>query len=209
MGIFEAILALFKQDNEKKQYYQNKKETEETAVADTVFWDKSENVDKKELSKRKKFLKLWNDIYKQIPEVIPTSFDKDKSKNINIILTNLRLANIEYYTYKNLTKLRNCRFIEGNIQMLYGTIQQATNCFMQVLYLDIIDDVMNKLEPVIAPKIYKWAFQENLPMDKFEKIFKFNAESIIKSLKFEVSVSPDKAWNKIVEYSNVKNNTDV
>ena len=229
----------------KEQYYQNKKETEETAVADTVFWDKSEDIDKKELSKRKKFLKLWNDIHKQIPEVIPNSFDSDKSKNIGIVLSNLRLANIEYYNSQNLTKLRNCRFIEGNMQMLYGTVPQATNCFMQILFLDMVMEyidiynimylevedeytdyfsdketvipkkILNNLsqkafnewskeKSSIAPAIYSWAFQENLSTDKYEKIFKFNAENLIKSLKFDVPVTPDDAWNRIIEYSKTK-----
>ncbi len=270
MGIIETILSLFKPTSEKEQYYQKKKETEETALADTVFWDKmdldifvngkvcaEQNICpyckqkllekkkssfkcnfcknkihiKRELSsstqgyytndeiekidelwsicnKRKKFLKLWDDANKRIPEVIPHTFDKDKSKNINIVLINLRLANIGYYTSENLAKLRDCRFIEGNIQMLYGTIPQATNCFMQILYLDIIDDIMKELNPVIAPAIFEYAFQENLSIDKYEKIFKFNAESLIKSLKFNVPVTPDDAWNRIVEYSSTKDSNE-
>lgn len=251
MGIFDFFKSFINNESSvrfpnsitKEDYYKRKQEIKETALTDTVFWDKAQDIDKKEITKREKFLKLWYEANKQITEVIPTTFDKDKSKNMNIVFTSLRLANASYYQSENLSKLRNCRMIEGQMQQLYGTIQQATNCFMQILFLDLIDDYVSiynllyleledeytdffsdketiipkkalkslikkaykewlKEKHVVAPAIYDLAFQEELAIDKFEKIFKFNAENLIKSLKFEVPITADKAWEIITKYNN-------
>lgn len=195
MGFLDKLKAFFiSEPPERTQYYKHKQEIEETAKADTVFWDKLDNDDKKELVKREKFLKLWE----KASDLITVKFGKDKKQNMQQVLTALQLGNVECY-YDN-SKLRNLRLIGGQIHLLYGTVQQATNCFMQILYLDIIDDVSRKSDCVIAPSIYKWAFQENLSMEEFEKIFKFNAENIIKSVKFKIPITPDEAWSKILKY---------
>ena len=201
MGFLDKIKSLFNSElTEKEKYYLHKKELEETALADTVFWDKTDNIDTKELNKRKKFLKLWE----QAVDLINVNFGQNKTKNMQEVIMTLQLGNNECF-YNNKV-WRDFRLLEGQIQLLYGTIPQATNCFMQILYLDMIDNATNNFNFVIAPKIYKWAFQENLPIENFEKIFKFNAENIIKSAKFEISITPEEAWGKILEYRNLKEN---
>ena len=90
--------------------------------------------------------------------------------------------------------LRICRYYEGKFQRLYGTIEQSTNAFMSVLYIDIIES--NK----VFDKAYKEAFKEKLTLEKFEEIFIFNANSLAKTLRFESKITPQKAWEKILEY---------
>lgn len=198
MGIIAFLESLFKekQETEKEQYQKQKKDIAETAVSDTVFWDKNENIDKKELNKRKKFLKLLLDAQK----LVDISYKQDKQENIEQVITALHFGKPEYYKKENICKLRNCRLIEGQIQLLYSTVQQATNSFMQILYLDILDDSLMDVKTTIAPSIYKWAFQEDLPVEKFENIFIFNAESLSKQLHFRKPITPQEAWGIILEY---------
>ena len=338
MDIINFIKSLFLNTNnnkiednnsEKEQYYLRKKELEETAIADTVFWDKIDlsqfnkekcfyetwtcpyckeklpdrkgtsfkciNCKKKIYKKHlilsdtygifreedkgiiedywniflehKKFLEIWDGINKRLPEIVPTVFDADKTKNIQLILMRMRLGHISYYERKNLNKLRDCRFTEGQLQQLFGTISQATNCFMQCLFIDLMGDyntlyddkeikeelieklkiekenikiaVKNQKEEIkyykklaklqgsyfnksdyeydspkidesllewmnvgkfIAPGIYNSAFSENLSIEEFEKIFKFNAKNVIKNVRYAVPITPDEAWEKIKNY---------
>ena len=190
--------------NSKEEYENKKTELEETALADTVFWDKmelSEETKKsKEYKNRKKFLELWDSINKRLSEVAPKTFSSDKIKNIQLVLTTMRLGHISYYEKENINKLAECRRIEGQIQQIYGTTAQATNCFMQVLFLDMIDDALNNRAGLIAPKIYKWAFSEKLSEDEFKKIFIFNAENVIKNVRYDVPIAPEDAWKKIKDY---------
>lgn len=180
-----------------------------------------------EYENRKSFLDLW----RSANEIIPIKLDENKQYNINsaaqqaIIL--LHRGKPQFYNQENNIELRNCKMLEGKFQRRYGTPQQATNVYMQILYLDLIDDfdriffeyasnecslfdmdnIMQKVhkkfkekEILIAPAIYGWAFNEDLPLEQFEKIFKFNANSLKEQLKFDVLISPDEAWQKILEY---------
>ena len=52
----------------------------------------------------------------------------------------------------------------------------------------------------IAPAIYESAFKEDLPLEKFEEIFLFNANSLVETLQFKPPITPEKAWEKILEY---------
>lgn len=109
-------------------------------------------------------------------------------------ITNLHYGRKEFYTKEHLLTLRICRYYEGKFQRLYGTIERSTNAFMSVLYIDIIES--NK----VFDKAYKEAFKENLTLEKFEEIFIFNANSLAKTLRFESKITPQKAWEKILEY---------
>lgn len=109
-------------------------------------------------------------------------------------ITNLHFGRKEFYTKENILDLRICRYYEGKMQRLYGRIEQATNAFMSVLYIDIIES--NK----VFDKAYKEAFKENLTIEKFEEIFMFNANSLVETLQFKPPITPQKAWEKILEY---------
>ena len=122
---------------------------------------------------------------------IPVNISLDNPQET---ITSLHFGRKEFYTKEHLLDLRICRYYEGKIQKLYGTIEQATNAFMSVLYIDIIES--NK----VFDKAYKEAFKENLTIEKFEEIFMFNSNSLAKSLRFEPKVTPQKAWEKILEY---------
>jgi len=203
----------------------------------------------KELSKRKKFLEIYQYIDKiilpvptipEIGELFKQNLSEDKNKNIEILLQLLHLGIPEYYQKENrgLNKLRNCRMYEGQLHRLYGNKEQATNAFMSLLYLDLIDEfstifdgicldsdidvddngkfilsaqkkkqimkqafkIFKEKNILIAPAIYGWAFDEDLPLEKFEQIFKFNANSLIETLQFKVPITPDEAWEKVIEY---------
>lgn len=106
----------------------------------------------------------------------------------------LRLGKKEFYKKEHLLDLRICRYYAGIIQLLYGTVQQATNDFMSVLYIDIIE--CNK----VFPNVYKKAFKEKLTLKKFEEIFLANAHSLYKVLQFNSPITPEQAWQKILEY---------
>lgn len=338
MNIIDLIKSFFVNDNknnsEKEQYYAKKKEIEDTAIADTVFWDNlnvdifKTNIDflsnwicpycnnkltekkgssfkcpncknkiykKREIltkteglfteEDRNKIQELWNEYQKRktflkywenINELINVTFSSDKTQNMNAIFVSLRLANPQYFKKNNLSKLRDCRYYEAKLQEMYGSIQQATNCYMQCLFIDLIGDYntlyddkdmkqelledlriekeniknyikaqkeeveyyekmsdlhnssfdkkdyeyeLPKVEESllewmnvgcnIYPEIYQGAFEENLSIEKFEQIFKFNAESLLKNIKFDLPISVDEAWNKVLDYrNNLKENNN-
>lgn len=216
-----------------------------------------------EFQSRKSFLNIWE----QASQLVSVDFSSDKSKNIEKLITALHFGKPEYYIKQGYKKLFNCRFLEGELQERYGTIQQATNAYMSCLFIDLMGDyntlyddseikkelledlriekqqikkeIREQKEEIayykklcklhgeyfdeskytydtpkidetlkewmrtgkdIAPGIFRRAFQENLPFEEFEKIFKFNAESLIQSFNFECPITPDEAWNKILEY---------
>ena len=117
-------------------------------------------------------------------------YEDDPQKTI----TNLHFGRKEFYTKKYLFDLRICRYFEGKIQRIYGTKEQATNAFMSVLYLDLIESKK------VFPNAYKEAFKEKLSIEKFKEIFLFNANSLAETLQFKAPISPEKAWKKILEY---------
>ena len=90
--------------------------------------------------------------------------------------------------------MRICRHYEGLAWLKLGNKEQATNAFMSVLYLDLFGnwDISNKkwFGGSIFPNAYKKAFQENLSMEKFEEIFLFNANNLVKTLQFKPPIIP-------------------
>jgi len=173
----------------------------------------------KELSKRKKFLEIYQYIDKiilpvptipEIGELFKQNICDDKNKNIQTLLQLLHLGIPEYYQKENrgLTKLKNCRMYEGQLHRLYGNKEQAMNAFMQLIYLDLMGDYCELYsdpdsewsDGYIAPGIFAAAFDEDLSIEKFEQIFKFNANSLIETLQFKVPITPDEAWEKVLEY---------
>ena len=143
----------------------------------------------------------------------------DKKKNMETLIFHLHLGLPSYYSKEYVCKLRECRYFEGEFQEDYGTQEQATNAFMSVLYIDLMghyntlfsdsDFTQKELKEdgfkewdygSIAPGIYERAFKENLSIEKFEEIFMFNANSLVETLKFKPPITPQKAWEKILEY---------
>lgn len=122
---------------------------------------------------------------------VPISIYEDNPEKT---ITTLHLGRKEFYTKEHIYDLRICRYFEGKIQKLYGTIEQATNAFMSVLYIDLIDCGQ------VFPKAYKEAFKEKLSLEKFEEIFLANANSLAKVLQFTPPITPEEAWQKILEY---------
>ena len=186
-----------------------------------------------EYRKRINFLEIFQYIEKIIlPEpTLPTigmiakeKYTSDKKNNVNELLFALHSGLKSYYTKQEINKLRQCKFFEGEIQKIYGTIEQATNAFMCVLYLDLIGDynvffldsdfTKKELKEMgcnewdhgfLAPGIYERAFQEDLPLEKFEKIFLFNANSLVENLQFKPPITPQEAWQEILKYREENN----
>lgn len=194
--------------------------TEQQKQEIDLLWD--------EYHKRVRFLEKYQYIDKIIiPEPTLTTFGNtvkskytdDKKKNMETLIFHLHLGLPSYYSKEYISKLRECRYFEGEFQEDYGTQEQATNAFMSVLYLDLIGDY-NRLFPdsdftkkelkemgckewedsFIAPAIYESAFKEDLPLEKFEEIFISNANSLVKTLQFKSPITPQEAWEKILEY---------
>lgn len=152
--------------------------------------------------KYKKYLKLCN-------QITQSSLISINEKDINGNIIKLHLGKKLYYKKENLDKIRMCRYYEGELQLLFGSKEQATNAFMTVIYLDLVGNY-NQLYPddgnsewfggMIAPGIYSMAFKEDLPIEKFEQIFKFNAQNFAKTVNYEMPITPNEAWEKILEY---------
>lgn len=208
-----------------------------------------QNQQYEELSKRKKFLEIYQYVDKiilpvptvpEIGQLFKQNATDNKADNIQLLLSLLHEGIPEYYQKKNrrLTKLRDCRFYEGAIQRLYGSKEQARNAFMQILFLDMLDDFdtiysslcldsdldiddngkfiltkeqkaeiieqahkeFKEKEIFIAPAIYGGAFEEDLPLEQYKGTFIINASNLCKSLKFEVPMTSEDAWNKVLEY---------
>ena len=73
-----------------------------------------------------------------------------------------------------------------------------------VLYLDLFGDydILDKKwdSGTVFPHAYDAAFQEDLSLEKFEEIFIFNANSLVETLQFAPPITPEEAWQKILEY---------
>ena len=146
---------------------------------------------------------------------------------MQILLQQIHLGLPKYYKMPEyIDKIRMLRFYEGEIQTFFGSVQQATNAYMTVLYIDLIGNYnelfSNKMcrelghsvkelkksgeeewyDSFIAPGIFTRAFCENLTIEKFEKIFKFNAEIFHKEVSYKLPISVDTAWEKILNYKN-------
>lgn len=212
----------------KKRELATKKEglfTEQQKQEIDLLWD--------EYHKRIRFLEKYQYIDKIIiPEPTLTTlgnnakskYTDDKKKNMQTLISYLHLGLPIYYKKEQVHKLRECRFFEGEFQKDYGTQEQATNAFMSVLYLDLIGDyntlfsdsdfTKKELKEMgckewnhgsIAPGIYERAFKEDLSLEKFEEIFIFNANSLLKTLQFKPPITPKEAWVKILEYRKENN----
>lgn len=114
-------------------------------------------------------------------------------------ILNLHLGKKEFYTKKQLFNLRICRYFEGELQITCGNQEQATNAFMSVLFIDLIESEQ------IFQNAYKKAFKEKLPLEKFEKIFLFNASSLVENLQFKPPITPQEAWQEILKYREENN----
>lgn len=125
-------------------------------------------------------------------------------KDIQGTITKLHFGKKSFYNKNSFFDLRICRYYEGMIQEIYGPEEQATNAYMSVLYLDLLGDydTLDKKwrSGAVYPNAYNRAFQEDLPIEKFEEIFLFNANSLVETLQFKPPITPEKAWEKILEY---------
>lgn len=52
----------------------------------------------------------------------------------------------------------------------------------------------------ILPFVYECAFINNLHLSEYKNIFIKNAEYLVENFQFEVPITPDKAWDKILKY---------
>ncbi len=155
----------------------------------------------------------------EIGEIVKPKFTENKKQNIKTLITYLHLGSPDFYKKENINKLRESRYYEGKFQNIYGTVEQSTNAFMSVLYIDLIGDYCELYNDVnytkdelredgfeewsegfIAPAIYSYAFQEDLTLEKNKEIFMFNANSLVKLLQFTPPISPEEAWQRILEY---------
>ena len=189
-----------------------------------------------EIQKRKKFLEIYKNFesiqsekteFVEIGNSCKAKYTTNKIQNLQILLQQIHLGLPKYYkTPEYIDKIRMLRFYEGEIQTFFGSVQQATNAYMTVLYIDLIGNYnelfSNKMcrelghsvkelkksgeeewyGSFIAPGIFTRAFCENLTTEKFEKIFKFNAEIFHKEVSYKLPISVDTAWEKILNYKN-------
>ena len=125
-------------------------------------------------------------------------------KDIQGTITKLHFGKKSFYNKNSFFDLRICRYYEGMVQEIYGTKEQATNAYMSVLYLDLFGNynILDKKWDcgTVFPNSYDTAFQENLSIEKFEEIFINNANSLIEVLQFTPPITPQEAWEKILEY---------
>lgn len=130
-------------------------------------------------------------------------------KDIQGTIIKLHLGKKTFYQRNTFFDLRISRHCEGLIQLIYGTPQQATNAFMSVLYMDLFGnyDILDKKWDLgsVHPNAYANAFNEDLTLEKFEKIFLANANSLVKVLQFTPPIMPEEAWQKILEYRKTLN----
>ena len=86
-----------------------------------------------EISKRKKFLKVYQDSC----SLINFAFDEDKQQNIKRVIIMLHEARPYVKNPKNIDSLRMCRFREAEAQELYGEPSEALNAWLSVAYIDL------------------------------------------------------------------------
>ena len=119
------------------------------AQNDFYFWDKTDISNKKEINKRKKFLKYYQYIDNiilpfptllEIGNIAKEKYTSNKDENIRLLISCLHNGLPQYYTKINLNKLRECRFYEAEIELLFGLPEQAIKAFMDVLYIDLLGD---------------------------------------------------------------------
>lgn len=91
---------------------------------------------KKEYSKRKNFLKIYENVCNYLSD-IHFEFDKDKEQNIKYFLNKLHDALPYTKKTKMVNSLRMSRFWEAEAQELYGEPTEALNVWLSVAYIDL------------------------------------------------------------------------
>lgn len=172
-----------------------------------------------EVQTRKKFLELWN----ETNNLLKIKLDKNRQYTmqtaIQQAIINLHSGKLNLYTKNGLKKLRQYYFMEAKLQTFCGTTPQAIDAYMTILYIDLMGDYCTLYDTpeeldketkkefpewsqgFIAPAIYNWAFVKKLPLEKNKKLFLFNANILEETLNFKPPISPNEAWNKILEYT--------
>ena len=193
------------------------------------FWDKTDISNKKEINKRKKFLKYYQYIDSiilpfptllEIGNIAKEKYTLNKDENIRLLISCLHNGLPQYYTKKNLNKLRECRFYEAEIELLFGLSEQAIKAFMDVLYIDLLGDYCELYddkkyskqelkndgfkewsEGFIAPKIFKSVFKNNKTFQSLKEQFVNNAHSLSNNFDFVPPKSPEQVWEILQKYN--------
>lgn len=172
----------------------------------------------KEYNSRVKFIQLWE----ETNTLIKIKLDREKQYTVQSAIQqaiiDLHFGKKSIYTKQGFKELRRFRFMEAELQAFCGNITQATNTYMTILYIDLIGDYCTLYDfpeeldketieefpewshGFIAPAIYGWAFKEDLSLEEYKKLFLFNANNLVKMLNFEPPITPNRAWEKILEY---------
>lgn len=181
----------------RKKHFLNEKTLYLTEQESFLFTE-----EKEKYSKYRKFCSLCRKLNQ-------TGIIHVNEKDIQGTIAKLHFGEKSFYNKKTFFDLRICRYYEGMVQEIYGTVEQATNAYMSVLYLDLFGNY-DTLEYQwsdgnIFPHAYEAAFQEDLPLEKFEEIFLFNANSLVENLQFTPPITPQEAWQEILKYREENN----
>ena len=161
---------------------------------------------KNELNRRKRFLNAYN-IVKEYIDFKPTNF-----KNDNIIILLGLLNEAKKYTTKasQSSKLRMCRFFEGELCInIDGYEKAALNAYLTVAYIDLWGIyILNKFETdaKIAYGIIERIRKFNYDIEILKGLFIVHAKMLEKSIKYKAPITPEEAWEK---FENIYNLPDL
>lgn len=96
---------------------------------------------KKELSRRKNFLKIFQEAFEDCTATIISVklpiFTSNKQENISRVMSVLHEATPHLKKPEKINGLRMCRFYEAKMQELYGNKEDALNAWLSVAYIDL------------------------------------------------------------------------
>ena len=167
-----------------------------------------------EFQKRISFLGLWD----SIKRIVDVNLISDKKRNIDIIINALQNAKEEYYRPNNLNLLRDCRFLQAKLNSLYNNEKEAKKCYMQILYIDLMGDYCKLYDDpdfnqeeldlefkkwdnaFIAPAIIIGAKLFENSISESRVLFEQSVKELIINFNFDLPITIEDAWNKILEY---------
>lgn len=171
---------------------------------------------KKELSRRKRFLEIYQNAKNYI------DFKPTKFKNDNIVILVGLLNESKKYISKpsSVNKLRMCRFYEGELCFnIEGYEKLGLNAFLAVSYIDLwgsynslfCDEDFTKEELLedgftefrddnrIAPYILEKIKSFDCNIERLKGLFLVCAKMVEKSVKYNPPITLEEAWEKFYE----------
>lgn len=164
---------------------------------------------KKEISKRKNFLKIYNEAFEYLGLDIPL-WQESKEDNILTVVNTLYLGKKSFYKFKKVmgyAKLRMCRFYTARLMEILGQNKESLDLYLQVLYIDIIDESelykLNITELIREIRFASFILEkiELLTKNKNElkEMFLNNALIVATEINCHTVITPELAWQIIIE----------